>query len=669
MKKVLSLSVACILLLGAPVSASGLPSRTNDKELLKTKAIEKLKEESLKSGKEMKFYSNGKGVPNFVIGKLSQKAVKSSKEAAEFMSENKDIYGLQNGQFTNKSEEADQLGMKHYRNRLTIDGVPVYGAEVVVHTDALGNVYAINGDINNEVPYESWSKRFTITDADAIKAAENSLSLNGKSIEYSVEPISEAYIYNKDGKWIPVYFVRLQFVSPYIADMNIFVNGATGEIVDSKNKVKTSAATGTGVGLYGTRNLNLDYVSGKYYMRDLTKPARIETYTANYTTSIPGTMVSDTDNNFNSSSQFDAVDVHYNTALVYNFYKNNFNRNSFDNNGTTLKSTVLARDPQYPNEPLDNAFWNGSQMVYGDGSGTYFKHIGSALDVVGHEFTHAITDRTANLAYENQSGALNESFSDVFGYFIEGQPNDWLMGEDVYTPETSGDALRSLADPTLYNQPAHMNQYQNLPNTQAGDWGGVHTNSGIPNKAFYIAATSINDNAKLQQVYYRALTQYLTQYSQFVDARNALVQAANDLYPGTTIAQSISDAFAQVGIGASTPTTKDTYESNNTMSTAYGPLTSGTVYNSYIYSSTDIDYYYINASSGYINISLSNLPKDYDIYLLNSAGNVVAKSESTNTTENIRYYAAAGKYYIKVVGYNGVYSTTTPYALKVTYTN
>ncbi|WP_051931608.1 M4 family metallopeptidase [Clostridium sp. KNHs214] len=674
MKKLFVFSLTSVFLLNS-VIASAVPAGTDlikssDKEAKKVKIIEKFNKKSIKSGKEFKIYLNeANGTPNFIFGDLSENHVNTSEDAENFMTQNKDIFKLETGNFVNESIESDKLGMKHYKNKLVVDGIPVYGSEVILHADDNGNVYAINGNVKSDVTVKNWSKEFKLNAKKAIKTAENSLDLKGKTIEYTANPKAEPYIYNKDGNWIPVYHVTMQFLSPFPGNMKVFVNATNGSIVSSKNLIKTSATTGTGVGLYGTRNLNLDLINNQYYMRDLTKNTRIETYTANYGSYLPGTVVNDTDNKFDSSSQFDAVDVHYNSGAVYDFYKNNFNRNSFDDNGTTIKSTVLYRDPRYPNEPFDNAFWNGSQMVYGDCSGTYFAHIGSALDVVGHEFTHAITDRTANLEYEYQSGALNESFSDVFGYFIEGENNDWLMGEDCYTPNTPGDALRSLADPTLYDQPAHMDNYRNLPNTQQGDWGGVHINSGIPNKAFYLAATSINDNSKLQQIYYRALTLYLTQYSQFIDAKNALVQAATDLYPGTTISQKISDAFAQVGIGQAT-SDNDTYESNNTLSTAYGPIVSGTSYKSYIYSPTDIDYFYFNTSrTGTITVSLTNLPKDYDVYLLNSSGKVVARSTNGGTSNESIYYNArtTGKFYVKIVGYGGANSQTGAYSLNVNY--
>jgi hypothetical protein len=422
------------------------------------------------------------------------------------------------------------------------------------------------------------------------------------------------------------------------------------------------------VGVNGqTRNLNLDYSNSKYSLTDLTKGATIYTYTMNNSTNdanLPGTLVTDTDTNFNSVVQGAAVDAHYNLGLVYEYYKNNFNRNSYDNAGAALKSAV------HYGSSYNNAYWDGVEMVYGDGDGTTFKALSAALDVVGHEYTHAVTEKTANLEYRSQSGALNESMSDIFGYLIEGVVSDYQMGEDCYTPNTPGDALRDLRTPTLYDQPDNMSGYVTLPETENGDWGGVHTNSGITNKAFYLLASTINDNSKTSKIYYRALTTYLTPTSQFADARTSLLQSATDLYAANgSEYNAIASAFTQVGIGGTVPS-NDTYEPNNSTSAAYGPITSGTAYNSYIYSSTDTDYYYFNTTAaGTITISLTNLPKDYDLYLLNSSGTTVAKSEYGSTTsESISYSStAAGKYFVKVMGYSGAFSTSTAYALKATY--
>ncbi|HHJ49494.1 MAG TPA: metalloprotease, partial [Phaeodactylibacter sp.] len=204
---------------------------------------------------------------------------------------------------------------------------------------------------------------------------------------------------------------------------------------------------------------------------------------------------------------------------------------------------------------MDNAFWSGTAMFYGNGNQAFSAPLCKSLDVGGHEMTHGVIGSTANLIYEAQSGALNESFADVFGVMID--PANWLLGEDVVNTAifTSG-ALRDMSNPHNGGsgpndpgwQPAHMSEYQNLPVNAQNDNGGVHVNSGIPNKAFYLFATSVG-NSKAEQVYYRALTQYLTASSQFIDCRLAVIQAAEDLYgAGSSEANAAASAFDQVGI-------------------------------------------------------------------------------------------------------------------------
>ncbi|MFZ5968242.1 MAG: M4 family metallopeptidase [Bacillota bacterium] len=634
-----------------------------DKKVKQLKILEKFNDQSDKKGKELKIHWNEKkGIPDFITGQLSDESVRNEMSAVSFLEDNKDLFDVTVGSFEVKKTITDNLGMKHYRTQLLADGIPVYGTEIIVHTDKSGNVYSINGQVEADFPAKLWKKQIKINENQAFKSAEDEIGLKLKKEDYSSEPTSELYLYKVNKEWQPVYLVTLQFIEPYLANWKIFVNAETSKVVDKYNAATDSAAIGTGVGVHGqVRSLNTDYTGGTYYLKDTTRGAQILTYNGNYSSSLPGTLMSDTDNNFNASAQYAGVDAHYYTGLVYDYYKNKFNRNSYDNNGAALKSTV------HYGSNYNNAGWNGVQMIYGDGDGVTFGPFSGAFDVIAHELQHAVTEHTANLEYRSQPGALNESFSDIFGYFVEGDANDWLMGEDCYTPGTPGDALRSFQDPTLYNQPAHMNDYETLPETQEGDWGGVHINSGIPNKAFYNIATTINNNSKVEQIYYRALTVYLTSTSVFTDARNALVQAAVDLHgSGSTEAQAVSDGFAAVGIAG----TSSDPDGNSTMGTAEGPISSGEVINSYISSTTDVDYFYFNtASAGTITITLSNLPGDYELYLYNESGSQIGKSENGSTnSENISYSASnAGKFYVKVLGYNGAYSTTVAYALKATY--
>ncbi len=191
-------------------------------------------------------------------------------------------------------------------------------------------------------------------------------------------------------------------------------------------------------------------------------------------------------------------------------------------------------------------------MTYGDGDGTTFIAFSGDPDVVGHELTHGVTEYTSNLDYYGESGALNESFSDIIGNDI--QRKNWLVGDDIYTPSIAGDALRSMSNPTLYDQPDH---YSNLYKGSS-DNGGVHTNSGIINKAYYLLAqggtfhnvtvSGIGRDAAVQ-IYYSAFTNYLTSTSNFSNTRAAVVQAAKDLY-GANSAQATAAAksFDAVGV-------------------------------------------------------------------------------------------------------------------------
>lgn len=248
-----------------------------------------------------------------------------------------------------------------------------------------------------------------------------------------------------------------------------------------------------------------------------------------------------------------------NGALVFDYFKQRHNRNAIDDKGTTMNLAVNFKTN------FNNAFWNGTFMVFGNGDGNAFRDLAASYDVAAHEMTHGVVEHTANLVYENQPGALNESFADVFGtlfeFYARPASANYLMGEDVTTPNTAGDCLRNMEDPAAANvafngqQPTKMSEYLNRPNTDEGDHGGVHRNSGIPNRAFVIIAKAIG-NTKAEQIYYRALKNYLTRTSQFIDARLAVVKAAEDIHgAGSAEANACKSAFDTVEIfeGSGTP--------------------------------------------------------------------------------------------------------------------
>ncbi|WP_241680257.1 M4 family metallopeptidase [Metabacillus mangrovi] len=498
-------------------------------------------------------WKKDKGSPSFVTAYKSKVKVKGESEARRYIQE----------QFTGKidgeaglillGKEKDSLGFTHYKFAQSIKGVPIDGAVYIVHTDKNGIVTSSNGAIHEEAKAQVKSVNPKLTKAEAAKRAWKSVNLSiedteeerhaapqgsfkASQLKKSKEK-SELVLYKKDGTFHLAYKVQLQFIKPYGANWQIYVDAESGSIVDSYNAVNDAASTGSGTGVLGdSKTLNTYFTEDAYRLYDTTKDAVVETYTADNGTRLPGIFSEDSDNEFTADNQRADVDAHYYAGKVYDYFYGVHGRNSYDDAGAAITSTV-----HYETD-YNNAFWNGTQMVYGDGDGSAFTSLSGALDVVAHELTHAVTERSANLQYQDQSGALNESFSDVFGYFLD--PSDYLMGEDVYTPGQPGDALRSISSPETYDQPGHMDDYVNT----SEDNGGVHINSGIPNKAFYYTNESIGQSAS-EEIYYRALTVYLTPTSSFTDARAALLQSAEDLFgSGSTEYDAVADAWTQVGV-------------------------------------------------------------------------------------------------------------------------
>jgi Zn-dependent metalloprotease len=292
-------------------------------------------------------------------------------------------------------------------------------------------------------------------------------------------------------------------------------------------------------------------------------------YDAHHTSTLPGTLV-------RSEGQGPVSDVDVNEAYgglgdTWSLYFDVFSRNSIDDAGMDLVGSV------HVGTKWNNAQWDGVQMRFGDGDGVTFNRLTIAVDIMGHELTHGVTQHTAGLLYQDQAGALNESVSDVFGSLVKqyaASPRqtaanaDWLIGAGVWAPGINGVALRSMKAPgTAFNdpvvgkdpQPAHMRDY--LHTTL--DFGGVHTNSGIPNHAFYLLAVALGGYAWDQagHIWYQTLRDSrLKPDAQFVDFATLTADNAMRLY-GATVEAAVIDAWTQVGVfpsGSSrSPLTRD----------------------------------------------------------------------------------------------------------------
>jgi Zn-dependent metalloprotease len=275
-------------------------------------------------------------------------------------------------------------------------------------------------------------------------------------------------------------------------------------------------------------------------------------YTASNGSTLPGRKVRAAEA---AATGDQAVDeAHDGVQASLALFKEVFGRDSYDGRGAAVVATVhYQRD-------YDNAFWDGDQLVFGDGDGKVFDRFTKPVDVLGHELSHAVTQFTANLTYQGQSGALNESISDVFGSCLKqrllGQTADqadWLIGEGIFLPSVQGRALRSMAEPgTAYDDPTlgkdpQVSTMADYVDTQ-DDNGGVHTNSGIPNKAFHLAATGIGGTSwdGAGTIWYAALTSGLSADTDFAAFAAATVTAAEAV--SAEAAEAVRTAWERVGV-------------------------------------------------------------------------------------------------------------------------
>ncbi len=279
-------------------------------------------------------------------------------------------------------------------------------------------------------------------------------------------------------------------------------------------------------------------------------------YDAAHGRELPGTLLRREGGATCSDASANAAYEH--AGQTFSFFERVFGRSSIDGRGMRLLSSV------HYGQHYDNAFWDGTEMVYGDGDGVVLGDFTRALDVIAHELTHGLTESTAKLTYAGQSGALNESVSDVFGSLVKqwvhgqrAEEADWLIGDKLLVDAKFGRALRSLAAPgSAYDsifmggkdpQPAHMRDYAHM----RADDGGVHVNSGIPNHAFYLLATNLGGHAweRAGVILFRALTEAARPHTSFAEfaVETARVGAAQF---GDDVAKRVRHAWQRVGVSA-----------------------------------------------------------------------------------------------------------------------
>lgn len=439
--------------------------------------------------------------------------------------------------------EVDHYGMRHARFQQVSHGVPVVGAELSAHYDAEGHLASIDANYISDLEDVDVNPRFQASEALQMVKAD----ILGRMV------IDESALVPDDGKLVIyakpakdgqsaltklAYEYRVRALeSEHPAIWVVTVDAHTGEILHRYNNLQT--IDGSGVGVLGdTKKFQVsNSTSGGFVMQDASSGVMIRTFTAKQQEDAPGTLVTS-----NSATSWDtggtgrgaAVDAHFNASTVAKYYKAVHARNAIDGVGGALESTV------HFGVQFDNAAWIGTGMIYGDG-GELFKALSVSVDVVGHEFTHGVTEKTSNLTYENQSGALNEAVSDIFGAFIEHSISpdpvkNWLVGEEV---TKDGSSLRDMMKPGngLDPQPAHMNEFV----VTQQDEGGVHINSGIINNAAWLMTMGGTNPVskvavkygigweKSEKLWFQANTKYFMATTNFAQAASAMQQAGKDV--------------------------------------------------------------------------------------------------------------------------------------------
>ncbi|PIH00593.1 M4 family metallopeptidase [Clostridium combesii] len=529
------------------------------------------------------FWEKGKQNNKKSATNIASEKFNNFEEINQFFQQNISRFGLKKGSLKSTKTLKDEKGKIHYHTIYQVEGIPVYYGRIVFTTEKDSTISSINGGVDISFENENWKNKIKLSKNDAMAKAKNNIKY-----EELHDSKADLYLYNFEGKPYVVYLVDL---STDAGDWNIFVNAEDGSIVNkfnntptltntrdkqltstkktntkvnkSNNLIDVQGNTIKGKGkssLNGIVDIDLTYKDGKYYLKNSNKNIYvydlnnkyINTFTTPKSSILKASkLVENNSNEFTDDKHIIAVDTYINLEKTYDYYKNKFNRNSIDNKGMNVEAFI------HHGEKYAGAEWSEDlgSMLFGDGDGRNSSHMSKALDVVGHEFSHGVTHKESNLKYENQSGALSESFSDIIGVAIKN--TNFQLGEDCWTPDIEGDAIRDMQDPSKGGQPAHMKDYRFMPATPWADNGGVHLNSGIINHAAYLIADGIEklgvENSKdiMAKLFYTANCYEWDETTNFSKCRNDLIKVTKNLYgENSKYVQIVENAFDKVGITA-----------------------------------------------------------------------------------------------------------------------
>lgn len=468
-------------------------------------------------------------------------------------------------------------GRTHERLDQYYRGVRVFGADVAEQS-AGGQIVSVFGSVYEDIEVD------TAPDIDIERAREIIEGHTGLALGPNREP--ELVILPQNGTYTLTWRARVM-ASDDVREF--FVNAETGDVVFEYSDLQTQSAVGRGTGVLGdSKKLSVMSSGSQFVTSDELRPPSIDTYdmkgdhirTANYLNGLvqlaPSDLASDADNTWTDGM---TVDAHAYIGWTYDYFFKRYARRGLDNRDRPLvtivhpakRQDVQQNFGQYSVFYTNAAYFGDGVMVFGVGlppgftlGGRSWDYTSGALDIVAHELTHGVTDYSSNLIYRNESGALNEAFSDIMGtsaefYFQQpGSGNlraDYLIGEDV----VRAGGIRSMADPQAFGHPDHYSRRF----LGTADNGGVHINSGIANHAFYLAVeggtnrtsglsvqgVGAANREQIERVFYRAFTQMLPANATFAVARAATIQAARDLFGANSNAErAIAQAWTAAGV-------------------------------------------------------------------------------------------------------------------------
>ncbi len=418
--------------------------------------------------------------------------------------------------------------------------LPVWGREVVVSMEG-SSVVSVTGNFRSIDQVIDVSQKLSV--ADFRRIIEDHFDE-----EVTIDPLIEEGIFTQAGLALHTYRGIVDVVSSP-KRWQVYVSPSLKGIV-SKIPRFYSATPSRGDDLKGIeREFNSVFQDDHFILKDTSFPSESDTRISDWDQGLISYASSTQPNGGWDAAAVSAV---HNARSAYEYFSSVHNRDSFDGEGSTLRSVVnvdLA-------DRIDNASWSANTMYYG--RGRQLRNMAVSLDVAAHELTHGVIDHSSNLRYQNQSGALNESFADFFGSMVD--RDNWYIGEDLFK---DGGFFRSMSDPPSGGQPGHFRNYRFFSRDQ--DHGGVHYNSGIQNRALYLLSEGLSNEGlgtsigkdKAEQIVYRALVR-LTEDSEFIDSATQMVLQASALFgEGSPEVQAVEDAWREVGISLSSAPTRE----------------------------------------------------------------------------------------------------------------